>query len=236
MRPLAHGYIKFWLIFSLVAGGSQNFLFSSQNLWNPHDSIDRIGTAKNHRTNRVGVKPFITIGLGTFGGNHAVFPAPVYTASTGLRFNAIETSLTSLFIIDAQTKEPAFPFAGTLSLIPVVFEVSATSAISKHSRVKMGGGVGYVFTSRTLGIYVNPYSGIYKITEDVDNNLCYSASGGWTCRMSKSVALSFEVRYVWFQSLVHDYRKNMATFKQTTTESQGQINLDFFTGTVSLRF
>ena len=179
-------------------------------------------------------KPFISAGVGAFNGNKAIYGGFTGILEAGIEVHHIVLSLNTLFV--RQNTIPPDYAEGTMTLIPIMFDVYGNVPLSKHLRVRFGGGYGYVVAGRELQPGRNILTPGWKISEDLDSGTAFAFRGGVEYRVTKFLSLCADVHKIYFQTKLHETRENHSKIYElpsyTTTRN---VDLDGIYGLAGVK-
>ena len=179
-------------------------------------------------------KPFISTGIGAFSGNKAIYGGFTGILEAGVEVHHIVLSLNTIFL--RQNTIPPDYAEGTMTLVPIMFDVYGNMPLNKHLRVRFGGGYGYIVAGRELQPGRNVLTPGWRISEDLDNDYGFSFRGGLEYRVTKFVSLCADVHKIYFQTKLHETRENHSRIYElpsyTTTRD---IDLDGIYGLAGVK-
>lgn len=178
-------------------------------------------------------KPFVALGVGTFGGNNFIHQTPAYSAEAGFTKYKVSLSAKGMYIAQ-DTKYPTYS-QGKLTMIPVFLQVSGSAPLTKRFSLNAGLGIGYIMASREI---TRQKFGAIKETEEVESDQAFIVGGGMAYRMNRRVTLTLNFSLLTFNTRLHHTRKNIETFVSTepTFKRTETLDLGGFMGFLGVRF
>ena len=169
-------------------------------------------------------KPFISTGIGAFSGNKAIYGGFTGILEGGVEVHHIVLSLNTIFMRQ-NTIAPDYA-EGTITLVPIMFDVYGNVPLSKRLRIRFGGGYGYVVAGRELQPGRNVLTPGWSISEDLDSGTAFAFRGGLEYRVTKFVSLCADVHKIYFQTKIHETRENHSILTGYSYRTTRDIDLD----------
>lgn len=180
---------------------------------------------------------YLGMGAGRLNANTAIYSSFIGEGVMGIESHGIgaEVSVGHVAQVTSQSLRD-----GTLTMIPIMFNFSASPHLSKHWRLMGKAGLSYVLCDRELSPWTLRMEGYpnYKVSEEIKSGIGFQIGGGPQYQVNRNVAIGFEVMQLFFTSTIKHTRRDMNNLRDDapTYIDEGPIDLGTIIGTIVIKY
>lgn len=180
------------------------------------------------------VQPYVSLGLGPVTGNDNIHSSTMYNGELGFMTQGLSTSFEFSYI--NQTSKQGSMEVGEITLMPYFLDFGGVVPMSKRFNLNLGAGVGYVNTDKTINEETDRKNRLlgYDIREDIESDIAWKVRGGMDYKLTQNVWLTLTIGHVFFDTKVHEVRKNLNLL--TTYKRETIIDLNYTYGNFGVKY